>query len=522
MIREDGFWIEEWKEEARLQKLNADKPDRIFKNKEEWRFPVVEEHLRSLGISYRLRSANEHPRTFIQNLIFLSDYLNPRWPAVEEPHLVAIQSQFEDQAALPLLHLLDRGRSAESGKVGEGGYSADDVYKALADGLLCFDLKTELLSDTHRVKVYRDLPALELGRSLGEVNTYEVQSSERRDVSIDPGSLVDYDEVTYTIVRVGAKSATLQSQNSSFDREISALLDMHQRGLITVRPKEKASTPTLPVLDQLPPMRVEEILDRMKLLEMAKADPSSVVTVSKRTLQRYRAMVRSAGEHVVDQRLALASRIGERGNRERKIPQRLLELIAQIAQEHYNTAANKNKTMAYRYFLDACEKEEVPPCSMNSFNKELELHKSVKARMGKRVAYQEEAIVWYLYLTEPVHGVRPFQYIHIDHTQLDLQLVSAEIRKLLGKAWLSLAVDAESREIVGFYLTFDPPSYRSCMMVIRDIVRRHGRMPEMLVLDNGKEFHSRALAKLCELYGCSLRYPRSCRAAWLQPRLWHP
>lgn len=133
LIQEDGFWIEEWKEEARLQELSKGKPDRIFKDKEEWRFPVVEEHLRSLGISYRLRSANEHPRTFVQNLIFLSDYLNPRWPTVEEPHLVSIQSQFKDQAALPLLHLIDRGRSAEPGKVGEGGYSADDVYKALAD-----------------------------------------------------------------------------------------------------------------------------------------------------------------------------------------------------------------------------------------------------------------------------------------------------------------------------------------------------------------------------------------------------
>jgi len=28
----------------------------------------------------------------------------------------------------------------------------------------------------------------------------------------------------------------------------------------------------------------------------------------------------------------------------------------------------------------------------------------------------------------------------------------------------------------------------------------------MLVLDNGKEFHSRALSRVCELYGCSIRY----------------
>ena len=79
-------------------------------------------------------------------------------------------------------------------------------------------------------------------------------------------------------------------------------------------------------------------------------------------------------------------------------------------------------------------------------------------------------------------------------------------KKSLGKAWLSLAIDAESRRVVGFYLSFEPPSYRSCMMVLRDIVRRNGRMPDMIVVDNGKEFKSREFKRVCKLYGCSIRY----------------
>lgn len=102
--------------------------------------------------------------------------------------------------------------------------------------------------------------------------------------------------------------------------------------------------------------------------------------------------------------------------------------------------------------------------------------------------------------------MRPFQIVHIDHTELQIILRVPGSKRSLGRAWLSLAVDAESRAIVGFYLSFEPPSYRSCMMVLRDIVRRHGRMPEMIVLDNGKEFHSRAFHRVCALYGCSIRY----------------
>jgi hypothetical protein len=33
------------------------------------------------------------------------------------------------------------------------------------------------------------------------------------------------------------------------------------------------------------------------------------------------------------------------------------------------------------------------------------------------------------------------------------------------------------------YLTFDPPSYRACMMILRECVRRHGRLPQIIVID---------------------------------------
>ena len=44
--------------------------------------------------------------------------------------------------------------------------------------------------------------------------------------------------------------------------------------------------------------------------------------------------------------------------------------------------------------------------------------------------------------------------------------------------------------MLAVHLTFDPRSYRSAMMIVRECVRRHGRLPQMLVLDGGKEFDS--------------------------------
>jgi len=505
LIREDGFWIEEWKEEKKLLELQKKNPERIFKENGEWRFPAVEAHFRDLGISYRIRTADEHPRIYIQNLTFLSDYLDPKCPSVSEDRLAAIHAQFQDHAAIPLLHLVDRGKPNVS-DLGEGLlYSSDEIYKAIADGALSFDLMGDLLSDTHRAMVYRDPKALELGRTIIDVEVVDEHPVDRRDASVEPGCMVDYDGVTYTVVRVGVKSATLQSQDTHFDLDVVALVEKHQRGLLTIHSGDAVPGMTLASFETLTPARVEEILERKALLDQVEQGLTPA-GVSERTLRRYRSMVRKAGEHAVDQRVALASRVADRGNRVRKIPQKVIDLVEEVAREHYNTARNMSNTTAYGYFVKACERENQTPCSMNTFNKELEHHKSDKARGGKRLAYQREPIVWYLQLTEPVHGVRPFQYVHIDHTQLDLQLVSSETRKNLGKPWLSLAIDAESRAILGFYITFEAPSYRSCMMVIRDLVRRHGQMPAMLVLDNGKEFHSKALTRLCELYGCSIRY----------------
>jgi putative transposase len=51
-------------------------------------------------------------------------------------------------------------------------------------------------------------------------------------------------------------------------------------------------------------------------------------------------------------------------------------------------------------------------------------------------------------------------------------------------------VDAFSRRILALYLTLDPPSYRSDMMVIRECVRKWGHLPQTIIVDGGSDFHS--------------------------------
>ena len=101
---------------------------------------------------------------------------------------------------------------------------------------------------------------------------------------------------------------------------------------------------------------------------------------------------------------------------------------------------------------------------------------------------------------------------HLDHTQLDLELVSS-VGTALGRPWLTFLIDAYARRVLACYVTFDPPSPRTAMMALRVCVRQDGRWPHTLVVDGGKECHSRYFDGLLACY-----YWTKKTRPWAQPR----
>jgi putative transposase len=459
LLRENEVCIEEWREESRLENLSRKHPGRFIKTERGWNCPQVETYLQSLGVRYRLRTPAEHPAVLVQNLLFLADYYTPDAEAVSAAALKSIQCHLREHNALTLADLFTLGglRDArERGDDGEGGvesleessFVADDVYKAIAEGLLTYDLWNEPLSDMARSRVYRNQAALEFVRRVDDQENREDRGSDA--------------------------------------------------------PKICTESTRVP-FSTLSPQDISRAIRRGRALDLS-SQQAAAAGFSLRTLRRWRSLARAAGTDAVSRNLALIGKVKKRGNRNRKLPEAVLLVIGCVAAEIYNQPASVNVSSAYRSFVDACHRGGLQPCSYRSFCLELRVHKSIRKREGKRSAYQAAPIVWYLNAQDPIHGVRPFEYVHIDHTPLDIFLIAGETRELLGRPWLSLAIDAESRAVVGFYLSFDSPSYRSCMMVLRDIVRRHGRLPNTLVVDNGAEFRSAALQRVCELYAVSLRY----------------
>lgn len=111
-------------------------------------------------------------------------------------------------------------------------------------------------------------------------------------------------------------------------------------------------------------------------------------------------------------------------------------------------------------------------------------------RGGRRL--QNEQADSYDPATKTIIATRPFAVAHIDHWKTDLHLVVGYVNgaKITKRAWLTAMVDAFSGEVLAIWLSFSDPSKKACTMVIRDCVRRHGRLPEMVITDGGSDFKS--------------------------------
>ncbi len=512
MIRDDQILIEEWREEKRLERLAADHPDRYFKEDSgEWRFPVMEEHLASMGITYRLRSADEHPRQFVSNLLFLSDYLSSDCPPIEKEKIEILHDLIAEKGAVTVGEILKYGECTECSIVDTAEeeistpaalITADDIYKAIADDHVVFDLLNDDISETYRARVYRDKTMLAFYQRIE--SSVDTNLPCRLDASFCVGTEIDYDGRTYRISLVGKKSVILSTDDGASELSSEVLERQYAAGKVVVRTATNHTAGDEPP-SSVSPKYLEKALERARQLEYAQVAPE-LVTVSKRTLQRIRKAVREAGDNIFDQHMALVPNWKNSGNTNRKVPKALLDALEAFVKKRVNTPTNINKAEALIEFVGVCQSLGLAPCSAKTFYKEVDKLINVRQRKGKRAFYQSQPIVWYLKLEEAIHGVRPFQYVHIDHTPLDILLCSPNLKKSKWHVWLSLAIDAESRDVVGFYLSFEEPSYKSCMMVLRDIVRRHGRMPVFLVVDNGPDFRSREFKRVCALYGCSIRY----------------
>lgn len=112
--------------------------------------------------------------------------------------------------------------------------------------------------------------------------------------------------------------------------------------------------------------------------------------------------------------------------------------------------------------------------------------------------------------------------IEIDHTPLNLIVIDTLTKLPLGRPWLTMAIDSYSRMVVGFYLSFNPPSSHAVLQCLRRAILPKGEwlarftdirgqwpaygIPTLIAVDNGMDFHSEALEAACLEMGIQILF----------------
>jgi putative transposase len=142
----------------------------------------------------------------------------------------------------------------------------------------------------------------------------------------------------------------------------------------------------------------------------------------------------------------------------------------------------------------------------------------IAGRQGEAAADQDARLVKGGLVT-----TRPLQVVEIDHTLSGLILVDRETGYILGRAWVTAAIDHFTGLILGVVITFHPPSVATMLAVIRQAILWKDELlsayPEIkcywpafgvmetVMIDNASEMHAKLVRDALRFLHVDVTYP---------------
>ncbi len=507
---ETAGWIE-CKADEDLVRLAEKSPARYCLDADgTWRCPPGQAYASSLGLHYKLHPSSDCNPILQRNISYLDDYLRGDPDGVNDDSREAVIACVSACPGLPLAELIRRLAVPAA---------ADCAYSMIARRNIYVDLGVVFLGDQAMVRVFPSKEVAAIGRA----------GAEGRPVQIDivAGSVLQWDGSTWRVANVGESMVALVGADRSItELPVVALQKLIAEARVVVVPAKNShvfSSGTHARLTSASEHDLRVANRRLSVLHTHKQDMEGH-HVSERTLRFWAARYREAERLHGDGYVGLLPDTARRGNRKARLPERTRSLMQESIENDFETLKQKSKYACWVVLKQRCEQHGVVAPSYRAFRRAIakrSRYESTVKRKGRRAAYKYEPTYWVLDADTPRHGDRPFEIGHIDHTELDIELRSTATGRNLGRPWMTILIDAFSRRILASYLSFDPPSYRSCMMILRDCVRRHSRLPQAVVVDGGREFESTYFETLLARYECTkkTRPPAKARFGSVVERL---
>ncbi len=261
------------------------------------------------------------------------------------------------------------------------------------------------------------------------------------------------------------------------------------------------------VLTNYPPEALSVALERYRIIRPvveAGLPPRSFTGprchTYRRWLRAYRKAEREGGVGFV----GLCPKVHLRGNFAPRFPPETYTVLHNVANEVYESARNATAKSAYAIAVDRCGQLGLPCLSYTSFLEFLKKRNPDRALARRQGARAAAAAAPSFGPRDPaVQGQGPMDIVHLDHTLLDVLVrVGPEPDAATERLWLTVAICAWSRCVVGYDLSFDAPAVAGLFTALRDVLDRQGRMPNRIVVDRGAEVGSVAFDELCA--ACSI------------------
>src|SRR5713101_2030278 len=503
VIRSDAVGWEEWKTEEDLVRLAEQMPHRYIHQEDgTWHCPPGEQVAAPLGFYYHVRSSRDIHWVFQRNLRFLSYYLRTDTASVKAPVKEEVIALAASHPGITLHDLLRQVARATS----------DDIYTLLATEQLYVDVYAAPLAEPERVHVFCDEQTARAWATALMQDAFSDRSRPHTLV-VEPGASIMWDGRPCMILYQGQTTLTLLTE----DRRPLEVSHAHFQALVAQG--KLVGQPPPPERERLS-AQVRERMMQASHAALAEANRRYAIiqpvleghappdaTTPARTIRYWAARYREAAQMLGCGYVGLLPKLHQSGNRRPRLPEPVMTALGEFVEHAYETHKQKRKYEVYGELVNYCKcKGLMTIPSYKTFIAAVNRrprYQQTQKRAGSRAAYRHEPMHWELSFTLPRHGDRPFEVAHLDHTQLDVELADSRTGNRFGKSWATFLTDAFSRRVLAVYLTFDEPSYRSAMMVLRECVHRHNRLPELVVVDWGPEFRSTYFETLLARYECS-------------------
>jgi transposase InsO family protein len=503
VIENDDVFLDEWKSEEELLGLSVSMPDRYIRDDGGWRSPPAEEAAQRVGLRFRIRTLATLSPGVRANGKFLRDYY--------------LAPKAQDQAASCLLAEIvkaEPGLTVASLLARAGLQSADELYRLIARGEVHVDLASQRLADSFYIKVYPS-PALASAIERVKHPWSRLGLDDGGAVAFEPGAVVDWHARRWLVVGVTDTVVELRSPDAALLPLARAEAENEVRsGAMRAASDQGETDEIIASLRVASPDALAEATRRYGILE--RFWQTRIAEVHERTLRDWQRAYYDAEDRTGFGYVGLVPKTAGRRAGERTLNADVEAIVADAIKTFYRTPAAPTKLALHGRIQEECERAHHDAPSYSTLLArlgDLDQHGVTRDRRGEKAAAQVADYFYYLASDTPRHGERPWELAHIDHTQLDVMLVDSESGITLGKPWLTLVLDAYSRRVLAYWLTFDEPSYRSVLMAMRRCVARWGRLPEEIVVDGGTELSSATFEKFLALYRVAkkLRPPAKAR-----------